>query len=171
MTTQRTFTLFSNYPVYFLVGLSLGVLVLLSLLIDNAILRIIGAVWPIDRLFSILTGFLLLSGILWQWRLFWFRNSVDKNLKMRELNYHKWIGSLFLVLLLVHAAGFGFRLKSLLAACVIVIVFTGLFHSHVLATRSRELSRAWEWVHLGISAFLMPLVMIHAWAAFAFKSF
>ena len=51
------------------------------------------------------------------------------------------------------------------------IVFTGLFHSHVLATRSRELSRAWEWVHLGLSGFLIPLVMLHAWAAFAFKSF
>jgi len=171
MTSQRIFNLFSNNPVYFWVGSSLGVLVFLSLLIDNAALRIIGMLWPIDRFFSIVTGFLLVFGMLWQWRLFWFRNSIDRHQKIRELNYHKWIGIFFLVLLLFHAAGFGFRLKSILAASVIIIVFTGLIHSHVLATRSRELSRAWEWLHLGISAFLMPLVIIHAWAAFAFKSF
>jgi hypothetical protein len=171
MTMQRIFNLFSNNPVYSWVGSTLGVLVFLSLLIDNAVLRLIAVFWPVDRFFSIITGFILVFGMLWQWRLFWFRNSGDKNLKMRELQYHKWIGSFFLVLLLVHAAGFGFRLKSFLAAFVIIIVFTGLFHSHVLATRSRELSRAWEWVHLGLSGFLIPLVMLHAWAAFAFKSF
>ncbi|HLJ00979.1 MAG TPA: hypothetical protein VKT76_14795 [Bradyrhizobium sp.] len=121
--------------------------------------------------FSILTGFMLLSAIAWQWRLFFNRNKCAVSNEPFELTAHKWVGSLLFVFLFVHAAGWGASLQSFLTLGMAVVVMTGLFHVKILKLKFPKIGLVWEWVHFGVSAIMLPLMAIHIWAAFAFKAY
>ena len=121
------------------------------------------------RVFSILTDFILLFAIAWQWRLFFHRNKGSSQDERFELTAHRWVGSLLFVFLFIHAAALGLNLQSLLTLSMTIAVMTGLFHIDLLKLKFAGARSVWEWMHFGIAATMVPLIAIHVWSAFVFK--
>ncbi len=123
------------------------------------------------RSFAIATGLVLLGAVLWQWRLFFVRRSSAPGRSRRELRRHRWVGAFLMLLLFVHAGSMGVHLRSAIGLLLLSVVVSGLLRSDLFArARSAVGNTAWEWLHLGLAAVLLPLVLLHAWAAFAFRA-
>jgi cytochrome b561 len=122
------------------------------------------------RVFSILTGVILLFAIAWQWRLFFHRNKGSSQDERFELTAHRWVGSLLFVFLFIHATALGLNLQSLLTLSMTIAVMTGLFHIDMLKLKFARARSVWEWIHFGIAATMVPLIAIHVWSAFVFKA-
>lgn len=117
------------------------------------------------KAYAIITGLLLLVVLLVQWRLFFFRRSKEAQLARAELGRHRWYGVLFVVLLLAHGGSFGVGLASFLAGAVIIVSVAGLLFKPIF----RKSPFVWRWVHIGVSAILLSLVILHAWAGLVFQ--
>jgi hypothetical protein len=116
------------------------------------------------KAYSITTGFLLLVVFLMQWRLFLFRRSKVPHRASNELVRHQWVGVLLIALLVVHAGSIGVGLSSFLGAAIVIVSIAGFLFKPLF----RKSPLVWRWIHIGLSAILLSLVFLHAWAGLVF---
>ena len=125
----------------------------------------------IDRkIYGIVTGTLVAMALVWQWRLYLRRSLRATQSYVAEVSLHKWIGSVTLLLLVVHAGSFGVNLSFVMSSLILVIVYTGLVHLLTNRLGYASFRHIWEWTHIGLAAALIPLVGIHIWTALVFHA-
>jgi hypothetical protein len=123
-----------------------------------------------SRAWSIVTGLIIGLCFLWQWRLHFKKvitgTAHDTDI---ELATHRWVGAFMIALLFVHATSMGFAIRTLLSYCLLIIVMSGLFHTQFLKKGLKFGEKTWKFLHLGVSALILPLIILHAWIALAYK--
>lgn len=152
---------------YFLLGAPL-----LLMMIPALWFGLRGTVMPSvhgTTLWQIATGTVLLTAFGYQWLLFAARWRKDANLTRVRYKWHKYVGVAMTLLFLAHAASFGYALTSMLALCFIANAVAGLLNPEVLQFQHKLARTVWLVLHVGLSAAMVPLVLLHVWAALAFK--
>ncbi len=152
----------------FVIGIVISSIVLFSLLYSVGTKSWVEKVGIDRHYYSMLTGFLLIVFLFWQWRLFVIRRNANKKNLAFELTSHKWVGSLMVVGLFVHAGSLGVSMQAMISVLFFAVIFSGLFHLEFFQTRFPLTKRLWDVIHLGLAAFMFPLVAIHIWVAFAY---
>jgi hypothetical protein len=118
--------------------------------------------------FALMTGIVLLGAIAFQWRLYWARRSQDGRRIRREYNLHRWAGLSPLFLLILHIGGPEATLMSVAGYALLGSSLVGLFNREIVPIGGRA-KGMWLATHIGLAAFVIPLVLIHMWAVLAFK--
>ncbi len=118
---------------------------------------------------QVVTGTLLLGLLGYQWVLFFLRVTKDNRNARKVLVRHRWVGAAATLLFALHAVRFGHVWMSTLSAVVFLIALTGVLNREVLRYRSNVIYLLWLVVHIGLSAALVPLVVVHIWVALAYQ--
>jgi hypothetical protein len=121
--------------------------------------------------YAVATGIALVLAILWQWRLYFVRRSRSVSRIQREYSLHRWLGILPIALLAVHMGKPQASLMSLMSYGLLVSSMSGLFNHEILRQRHPHIRKAWLILHVGSAGFILPLILLHVWAALAFKAF
>ena len=118
---------------------------------------------------QILTGIFLAGCFVHQWVVVirkWTGNRAPGN---QSKFWHIVVGLGMLVLFAAHAPRLGHASTYLLSLVFLGNAVLGLSHSLVLRAKSQKLFLTWTFLHYGISMVMVPLVLLHIWAAIAFK--
>lgn len=118
---------------------------------------------------QVATGLLLLAGMGYQWMLLIARSGGAAAQVRRHYAAHRWVGVGLTLLFAVHAVRYGHAWTSALVLTFIAIAATGLLNREVIPYRSRWLYRSWLWLHIALSAALLPLVALHVWVALTYQ--
>lgn len=118
---------------------------------------------------QVVTGSLLLSLLGYQWVLFYKRVTKDNRNVRQAVVRHRWVGTAATLLFALHAVRFGHVWMSTLSAVVFLVALTGVLNREVLRYRSNAIYLVWLVVHIGLSAALVPLVVVHIWVALAYQ--
>ncbi|WP_323767731.1 MULTISPECIES: hypothetical protein [Roseobacteraceae] len=118
---------------------------------------------------QVVTGALLLTGMGYQWMLLIARSGGQAARVRRHYAAHRWVGVGLTLLFAVHAVRFGHAWTLALVLTFIAIAATGLLNREVIPYRSRRLYKAWLWLHIALSAALLPLVGLHVWVALTYQ--
>ena len=154
---------------YLITGLTLTLLGVFCLLNGVGLYSFIVESTFERREWSIFTGSIIGLCFLWQWRLH-FKKVVTGSTQVNiELVRHKWVGAFMIALLFIHATSMGFAIQKLLSYGMLVIVMSGIFHTQFLRSRLKLGEKTWKLLHVGLSAFILPLIALHAWIALAYK--
>ena len=123
----------------------------------------------IKRLYALGSGLFLTYGFALQYRLLFYRLLGNDIARAGNLANHRLVGVLLLGGLFLHAGGAGFALSSVLSAIMWVVALTGLFHLPLFASRLGGLQTLWLTLHVAVGTALVPLVLLHGYAALAYK--
>ncbi|WP_455212430.1 hypothetical protein [Kaarinaea lacus] len=113
-----------------------------------------------QELYKQLTGFVLLTYVLFQWRLAWLRMSRKKMNNKRELGLHMWLGVLTPLVLYVHSSQMGYGYQALLMGVFLTNILVGLLSPTLLKIRYRFYVVYWLVLHSGL-AILVPILLIY----------
>jgi hypothetical protein len=124
-----------------------------------------------DKIFAyaIMTGLLLVIAMLWQWKLYFARKGGNARQIQRDYKRHRWLGILPVALLILHIGKPTGSLLSMMSYLLLLSSFSGLFNNEIVRQRVRWARKLWLLVHVGSAALIVPLVVLHIWAALAFK--
>lgn len=163
---MKSFGLRAAQKPYFLIGLGGLVLIWLGqvLSVNRAMTQVIPQLgWQVS------TGIVLLALLLFQWALFYHRLTRNAAATRRHHVLHKYSGLAVVVVFALHAARTGYGWTLLLFFAFVAVVVTGLLNREIMRYRKEWLYQVWLWLHISLSAVLMPLVMIHAIVALAYE--
>lgn len=126
---------------------------------------------PQDIVFAygLASGAALAASLLWQWRLYFARQSRNGRRLQREYRQHRWFGLVPMALLVGHMGQPGATLLSVMICLLLLSSVTGLFNNEVIRQKSSLARRVWLIVHVGTAGFILPLVLLHIWAVLAFR--
>lgn len=151
------------YAVLILMALSLAVLVIAQDLQSGALVALSAFE------FQVVTGALLVTGLCYQWVLFFKRVLRDtRNARAVTVN-HRWVGVGMTYLFALHAVRLGHTWMTVLSAVFFLIAMTGVLNREVLRYRQNWIFLTWLALHIGLSAMLVPLVALHIWVALAYQ--
>lgn len=169
MLVSRNFS--RKKAAYLPVGLAAILATVAALLIGGGGRRLIEWISSRDVVFSYstVTGFLLVTSLLWQWRLYFARRCGCGRKLQREYKRHRWSGIVPLGLLVLHIGGPNASLLSIISYVLVVSSLSGLLNNEIVRQKTNRLRRAWIILHVGSSSVILPLAILHMWAAFAFK--
>ena len=122
----------------------------------------IKSLWDLQQndLYKQVSGFALLTYVLYQWRLARLRMSGEKINQNFELNLHMWLGVFTPMVLYLHSSQMGYGYQALLAGLFLFNVLFGLCSPKLLKIRHKRYVVAWLVVHSGI-AMLVPVLLIY----------
>lgn len=163
--------LYQKKTAYLPVGLAAVLATMAALLISGGGRRLVEWVSSRDLVFSYstVTGLLLVASLLWQWRLYFARRCGCGRKLQKEYKRHRWSGIVPLGLLVLHIGGLGASFLSVISYVLVVSSLSGLLNNEIVRQRTNGLKKAWIIIHVGSSAIMLPLALLHMWAAFAFK--
>ena len=118
---------------------------------------------------QVLTGALLLTGMAYQWMLLIARRSGRAADVRRHYAAHRWVGTAMTLLFALHAVRVGHAWTNALALPFIAVAATGLLNREVVPYSSRRLYHLWLWLHIALSAALVPLIAFHVWIALTYQ--
>ena len=111
-----------------------------------------------------------LAGLFcFQFGLFFARRSKDGARVRKHCKLHKRLGIASLALFLLHAGTLGYGVMGAVSAGFLIVAVTGLFNAEVLLLVPNRLRWARVFVHYAVSAAVVPLIVLHVWAALSFK--
>jgi predicted ferric reductase len=120
--------------------------------------------------YAIASGFLLTAAMLWQWRLYLVRRSGEARRIQREYKLHRWLGILPMILLVAHMGKPNGSLLSIVSGLLLLSSLSGLLNNEIVRQKVRWARTLWLTLHIGSAALILPLIILHVWAAFAFKA-
>lgn len=152
---------------YFLAGA--GALAALALALSTGMRA--GPMLPKEVSFawSVTTGLALLACVLSQWLLFAARLTGRNKDAIRHYRHHRTIGVAALVLFVLHAASMGYAALSVMVAAFLTVSITGIFNPEVVLFGRPWMKPVWSFLHIGLAGLILPLALLHVWAALAFK--
>ncbi|WP_270730606.1 hypothetical protein [Shimia sp. Alg240-R146] len=119
--------------------------------------------------FQIVSGSLLVTGLCYQWVLFFKRVTRDTRNARSVLVSHRWVGVGMTYLFALHAVRLGHTWMTVLSLVFFLIAVTGVLNREVLRYRQNWIYLVWLAVHIGLSAMLLPLLGVHIWVALAYQ--
>jgi len=119
--------------------------------------------------FQVVTGSLLVTGLCYQWILFFKRVLRDNKNARRVLVNHRWVGVGMTYLFALHAVRMGHTWMTLLSVVFFLIALTGVFNREVLRYRQNWIYLVWLSAHIGLSSMMVPLVALHVWVALVYQ--
>ncbi|GEO13008.1 hypothetical protein MAE02_07040 [Microvirga aerophila] len=119
--------------------------------------------------YTVASGLLLTVAMLWQWRLYVVRRSGEGRRIQREYRLHRWLGILPMILLVAHMGQPNGSLLSVTSGLLMLSSLSGLLNNEIVRQKARWVRTLWLTLHIGSAALILPLVVLHVWAAFAFK--
>ena len=84
-------------------------------------------------------------------------------------HWHRYAGIAMIFLFALHAIRFGYAWTSSLSLVFLLAAASGLMNRETMRYRSKPLYLLWFGLHVGLSAALLPLALLHIWVALAFK--
>lgn len=118
---------------------------------------------------QVITGCLLLGLLGYQWLLF-AKKVTRSNSNMRQsMAIHRWVGVVSTFVFAWHALRFGHVWMTTVSTVFFLIAVTGIFNRTVLRYRQNWIYLVWLVCHIGLSAALIPLVVVHIWVALAYQ--
>jgi hypothetical protein len=113
------------------------------------------------------TGFLLLSTLVFQWYL--LRKRWLKNMTRFDLVLHRWIGVGATFMFALHAARVGHSWMVVLTIVFVLTALTGILNKEVLRFSERWMYLVWLTLHVSLSTILVPMIAVHVWIALAYQ--
>ena len=110
-----------------------------------------------------------MTGLCYQWILFFKRVLRDNKNARRVLINHRWVGVGMTYLFALHAVRMGHTWMTLLSVVFFLIALTGVLNREVLRYRQNWIYLVWLSAHIGLSAMMAPLVALHVWVALAYQ--
>jgi len=151
---------------YFIYGVAGLFFILLAHLIsmNQALTQIVPPIW-----WQIGTGVLMLSLMAFQWSLFYYK--VTKNVSATKSNavLHKYTGILFMLMFALHTPRLGHALTLVLSIVFFAVAITGLLNRGFIRYSFRWMHKVWLWLHIMLSAALIPLTFLHIVVALMFE--
>lgn len=117
---------------------------------------------------QIASGVVLLTLTLFQWGLLYHRLKKNAVGVRRYYFLHKYLGFAIILIFALHAARTGYGWTSILFTVFVALAVTGLLNRGIMRYRAAWLHRVWLWLHIALSALLVPLVAIHIVVALAY---
>ena len=125
---------------------------------------------PVAQLtWQILTGSVLLGLYIFQWRVFLDRWMGRGGRSEAHVVTHRWVGAAMLLLFAVHALKLGYGLSLVLAVVFLANGLVGLMSRREIPLRGPNQVLVWTFVHVALSASLLPLIALHVWVALSFE--
>jgi hypothetical protein len=124
---------------------------------------------PASFWWSVTTGAVLLGCVVYQWTLLLARMGGHMTGARRRYQRHRPVGAAGICLFALHAGGVGYAFVTVLAVVFLIVSVTGVLNTEVLPLNRPWLKRCWSYLHIGLSGLLFPLLVLHVWAALAFK--
>jgi hypothetical protein len=118
---------------------------------------------------QILTGLGLLGLFVHQWIVVIRKWTGVRRRGDASKFWHIVVGLGMLVAFVLHAPRIGHAGSLALAAVFLANSALGMTHFLVMRARSQRLFLTWTFLHYGLSLVMIPLIVIHIWAAIAFK--
>jgi hypothetical protein len=115
------------------------------------------------------TGFCLVICFAWQWRLHLARYDRDGGRIRREYIRHRWVGIIPALILICHIGGPNASLMSIISYAFLASSLVGLFNQEIVDLGSGRLKTFWLVTHIGLASLIVPLILVHIWAALAFR--
>lgn len=151
------------YAVLIMMALSLAVLVIVQDF-QSGVLHALRAFE-----FQVATGAMMVTGLCYQWVLFFKRVLRDnRNARAVTIN-HRWVGVAMTYLFALHAVRLGHTWMTVLSAVFFLLAVTGVLNREVLRYRQNWIYLIWLATHIGLSAMMVPLVALHIWVALAYQ--
>ncbi|KPA22687.1 hypothetical protein shim_09740 [Shimia sp. SK013] len=151
------------YAALILMALSLAMLVIMQEWQTGALVVLSGFE------FQVLTGSLMVTGLCYQWVLFFKKLLRDNRNARAILVSHRWVGVGMTYLFALHAVRMGHTWMTVLSAVFFLIAVTGVLNREVLRYRQNWIYLTWLACHIGLSAMLVPLLGVHIWVALAYQ--
>ncbi|MGR3712961.1 MAG: hypothetical protein ACU0A6_07565 [Shimia sp.] len=151
------------YAALILMALSLATLVILQEWQTGALAVLSGFE------FQVVTGALLVTGVCYQWTLFFKRVFRDNRGARQVLVNHSWVGVGMTYVFALHAVRLGHTWMTALSVVFFLIALTGVLNREVLRYQQNWIYLIWLGCHIALSAALLPLVGLHIWVALAYQ--
>ena len=125
---------------------------------------------PVARLtWQIATGSVLLGLYIFQWRVLLDRWAGRGGRSEAHVRIHRWVGAAMLLLFAIHALKPGYGLSLVLAIVFLANGLVGSLSRHEIPLRGPKQVLVWTFVHVALSASLLPLIALHVWVALSFE--
>ncbi|MFY0597232.1 MAG: hypothetical protein JXQ85_12445 [Cognatishimia sp.] len=118
---------------------------------------------------QLVTGLTLLGFVVYQWILLLKRMCNDTRNARFHMMAHRWVGVAATYMFILHAVRMGHTWTTGLAMVFFLLGVTGVLNRQVLKYRQPWIHAVWQFCHIGLSAVLLPLVIVHIWVALAYQ--
>ena len=118
---------------------------------------------------QVLTGSALFGAVAWQWQLFLARLSGPAASVQRHYSLHRLVGAATAALFAAHAVRFGYGWTSALSLSFLALAASGLMNREIMRYRATWAYNLWLFLHVALSAALVPLALVHVWVALAYE--
>lgn len=117
---------------------------------------------------QILSGVALLALVAFQWGLFYNRLRKHASGIRRYYALHKYLGLVTILIFALHAARTGHGWTLALFIVFVALATTGLLNRGIMRYHPAWWHSVWLWLHISLSALLIPLVVLHVVVALAY---
>ena len=156
-----------SFKLYAGVGVFLVLLALVMLSINyRAFFTLQQADWFI---WQTVTGATLGLALLYQFALMIARIGKDAKGSQTHFKWHRYVGIAMLFVFILHAVRFGHALTLVLSVVFLLNSLMGVLNREVVRYPNKRLFYVWYAAHVGLSAILLPLAVLHAWVALAYE--
>ena len=85
--------------------------------------------------------------------------------------FHWWcsLGAATAALFAAHAVRFGYGWTSALSLSFLALAASGLMNREIMRYRATWAYNLWLFLHVALSAALVPLALVHVWVALAYE--
>ncbi|MEM1302711.1 MAG: hypothetical protein AAGH17_09025, partial [Pseudomonadota bacterium] len=111
------------------------------------------------------TGTALLTGMMYQWVVFFQRLTGNTTRARTHFLAHRWVGVGVTFLFALHAVRTGHVWMTALAVVFLLVAATGLLNREVVRYRHQWMYLTWLGTHTLLSAIMVPLIVVHVWVA------
>jgi hypothetical protein len=118
---------------------------------------------------QVVTGGALLGAVAWQWMLLIARMTGPAETVLRHYARHRLVGAATAALFAAHAVRFGYGWTSALSLTFLLLAASGLLNREIMRYRAKWTYNLWLFLHVALSAALLPLALVHVWVALAYE--
>ena len=114
-----------------------------------------------------ITGFLLISCVLYQWRLAFARSQGIKS-DMITKNNHRFYGALIPLVYFIHSVEFGYAYQAVISIALLSNCIVGGCNPLSLKIKQKHYYSSWLVLHITLSVIILPLSIYHLYVVYLY---
>ncbi len=122
-----------------------------------------------DNIYKQITGFLLMTFILMQWKLYLARRKINPARAIHALKIHQWQGAMTPVFFYVHSSSLGYGFQMVLSLALLITTLSGLLSPSTTKIRNRRYLFSWLILHVSGACIALILLFYHLFISYTYS--